>query len=80
MARMELNQPSDADLPQQAIDAARARQELQMRWILLYTIVMAVLLSTAATLLYGPPKLPWAIVQSSWATLLAWLVKRLFRD
>lgn len=61
-----------------SIALARARQELKMRWVLLVTIVVTVLLSSTTTLVYGPPALPWAMVQGSWATLLAWLIRKLF--
>jgi hypothetical protein len=62
------------------IDVARRRQELWMRWILLLTVVASVLLSSLSTLVYGPPTLPFAMVQGTWATLLAWLVRRLFSN
>lgn len=49
-----------------------------MRWILLATVVASVLLSSFCTLLYGPPTLPFAMVQATWAGLLTWIVRRLF--
>lgn len=49
-----------------------------MRWILLATIVASVVLSGIVTLAYGPPALPFAAVQGTWVTLLAWLVRKLF--
>lgn len=49
-----------------------------MRWILLLTVVVSVLLSSTATIVYGPPSLHFAMVQGTWVTLLGWLVRRLF--
>jgi len=49
-----------------------------MRWILLATVVASVLLANVATILYGPPPLPWALVQAGWVGLLSWIVRRLF--
>lgn len=57
---------------------ARARQELTMRWLLFLTIIVVVLISSLTTLIYGPPSLHFALVQGTWATLLGWLVRRLF--
>ncbi|HKZ12663.1 MAG TPA: hypothetical protein VJL81_02345 [Solirubrobacterales bacterium] len=57
---------------------ARARQELTMRWLLFLTIIAVVLASSLTTLLYGPPSWHFALVQGTWATLLGWLVRRLF--
>jgi hypothetical protein len=57
---------------------ARERQELAMRWVLLVTIVVSVLLSNLATLFLGAPSLHIAMVQGAWVTLLGWLVRRVF--
>jgi hypothetical protein len=57
---------------------ARGRQELTMRWLLFLAIIVVVLASSLATLIYGPPSLHFALVQGTWATLLGWLVRRLF--
>lgn len=78
MAFVNSEQPIAEITPLQEVAVDRARQELKMRWVLLITVVLTVLLSGAATLVYGPPALPWAMVQGSWATLLAWLIRRLF--
>ena len=60
------------------LELARGRQELTMRWLLFLTIIAVVLASSLTTLIYGPPSLHFALVQGTWATLLGWLVRRLF--
>jgi hypothetical protein len=71
------NGSAQADL-EARLALMRARQELTMRWLLFLTIVAVVLASSLTTLLYGPPSLHFALVQGTWATLLGWLVRRLF--
>lgn len=73
----EPNGPTQADL-EARLALARARQELTMRWLLFLAIVAVVLASSLTTLIYGPPSLHFALVQGTWATLLGWLVRRLF--
>lgn len=64
--------------PEARVVLARARQELTMRWLLFWAIIAVVLASSLTTLIYGPPSLHFALVQGTWATLLGWLVRRLF--
>jgi hypothetical protein len=75
---MSTDPPSRSTSIDDAVALARAQQELQMRWVLLATIVLTVLLGSTSTLIYGPPAVPWALVQGSWATLLGWLIRKLF--
>jgi hypothetical protein len=71
------SEPTQAD-PNARLALARGRQELTMRWLLFLTIIAVVLASSLTTLFYGPPSLHFALVQGTWATLLGWLVRRLF--
>lgn len=71
------NGRTQADL-EARLALARGRQELTMRWLLFLAIIAVVLASSLTTLIYGPPSLHFALVQGTWATLLGWLVRRLF--
>lgn len=75
MAETPRSSKQDAISP---LTTARLRQELIMRWIILAIVVLSVLLSNATTLIYGPPSLPFAVVQGMWATMLGWLIRRPF--
>jgi hypothetical protein len=76
MAKTPRRRP-DRDTPD-SLARARERQELTMRWVLLFTVVTCLLLSSLVTLIHGPPSLPFAMVQGTLITVFGWLVRRLF--